>query len=93
MPAPVYRADPEKARRIVQLDSVTLIFHRASGLTHIVAPPAPEILAALAEGDADAATLLDRLKRDFDFGEDEELEAALSARLAELETAGLVWRP
>lgn len=88
----VYRADPAEARRIVELDGVTLIFHRPSGLTHIVAPPAPEILAALGEGDADAAGLLARLERDFDFGEGEDLAAALDARLAELETAGLVWR-
>jgi PqqD family protein of HPr-rel-A system len=93
MTLPVYRADPEAARRIVELDGVTLIFHRASGLTHIVASPAPEILTALAEGDADTGALLERLKRDFDFGEDGELEAALGARLVELETAGLVWQP
>ncbi|MGP1282039.1 MAG: HPr-rel-A system PqqD family peptide chaperone [Parasphingopyxis sp.] len=87
-----YRADPPEARRVIALDGVALIFHRPSGLTHIVAPPALQILDALGEGEAGPQTLLDRLKRDFDFGDGEDLEAALEARLAELETAGLVWR-
>ena len=87
-----YRADPSEARRVIALDGVGLIYHRRSGLTHIVAPPAPQILDALGEGDADPAALLDRLKRDYVFGEGVNLEAALMARLTELETAGLVWR-
>lgn len=87
-----YRADPSEARRVIALDGVALIFHRPSGLTHIVAPPAPQILEALGEGDADAITLLNRLKRDYDFGDEEDLEVALLARLTELESAGLVWR-
>lgn len=87
-----YRADPSEARRVIALDGVALIFHRPSGLTHIVAPPAPQILEALGEGDADATALLNRLKRDYDFGDDEDLEVALVARLTELESAGLVWR-
>jgi len=77
---------------MIALDGVALIFHRPSGLTHIVAPPAPQILEALGEGDADPATLLERLKRDYDFDDSEDLEAALEARLTELETSGLVWR-
>ena len=87
-----YRADPSEARRVIALDGVALIFHRPSGLTHIVAPPAPQILEALGEGDADAAALLNRLNRDYDFSDDEDLEVALVARLTELESAGLVWR-
>lgn len=77
---------------MVALDGVALIFHRPSGLTHILAPPAPQILDALAEGAAEPAALLDRLKRDYDFGDSDDLEAALEARLAELEMSGLVWR-
>ncbi|WP_299326892.1 HPr-rel-A system PqqD family peptide chaperone [Parasphingopyxis sp.] len=89
----IFRADPPEARRMVMLDGVALIFHRPSGLTHIVAPPAPQILEALGEGDASPDTLLERLQRDYDFGAADDLAAALDARLAELETAGLVWRP
>lgn len=85
-------ADPPEARRLVELDGVALVFHRPSGQTHIVAPPAPEILTALAEGEADSDTLLARLRREHDV-EGEGLDEALGARLAELEAAGLVWRP
>ena len=92
MNAPAYRADPPEARYLVALDGVALIFHRPSGLTHILAPPAPQILEALAEGEAEPAVLLERLRRDYDFGDSDDLEAALEARLAELETSGLVWR-
>lgn len=90
----VYRADPPDARRLVTLDDgVTLVFHRPSGLTHVLAPPAPQLLEALAEGDSGIAELLERLRRTHDLGDEDTLEVALEARLAELETAGLVWRP
>ena len=88
----VYRADLPAARRLVELDGVALIFHRPSGLTHIVAPPAPEILDALREGDADNETLIARLRRDHDLADEAGLADALAARLAELEAAGLIWR-
>ncbi len=90
----VFRADPPDARRCTVLaDGVTVVFHRPSGLTHILAPPAPELLAALSEGDADIGTLIARLERDHDLSGTDDLRGALTARLAELETAGLVWRP
>ncbi len=93
MTGTVYRADPSDSRRVIPLDGVALVFHRPSGLTHIVAPPAPQILEALEEGDADPARLIERLKRDYDFDDEADLAGALNARLAELEAAGLVWRP
>ena len=89
---PVYAADPPELRRLVVLDALSVIFHRPSGQTHIVDSPAPEILAALGEGPADAAAVLARLARDHDIHEGSEAEAALAARLEELVAAGLVWR-
>ena len=89
MAGPAYIADPESAVRAVQLDGLSLLFHIPSGMTHIVAAPAPEILAALREGPADAAELFRRLKRHFEV-EDGGAEAAILARLDELEAAGLV---
>jgi PqqD family protein of HPr-rel-A system len=88
MAGPSYIADPESAVTAVALDGLTLLFHAPSGMTHIVAPPAPEILDALREGPADAPELLRRLRARFDFEGDE----AIHARLAELEAAGLVRR-
>ena len=73
--------------RLVPLDAVSAIYHRASGITHIVASPAPELLAALVEP-ATRSELLARLEHDYDLTD----AASLDARLAELEAAGLVLR-
>jgi len=89
MAGPLYIADT--AMRAVALDGLTLLFHEPSGMTHIVAPPAPEILDALRQGPADAAELLRRLRNHYDFEGDEAADA-LHARLDELEAAGLVRR-
>lgn len=83
-----YISDLEGARQQA-LEGLTLVFHPRSGVTHILAPPSPEILDALAEP-ADAAGLLARLRERFEFEAD--AEAALFARLDELEAAGLVRR-
>ena len=86
-----YIAEPEDAIQSVALDGLTLLFHAPSGMTHIVAPPAPEILGALRDGPADAADLIRRLRMRFDL-DDGEAETAVRARLDELEAAGLVRR-
>jgi PqqD family protein of HPr-rel-A system len=91
MASPVYIADNESAVLTVALDGLSVLFHEPSGMTHIVAPPAPEILEALQAGPADAPELLRRLRERYDF-EGEEAEGALHARLDELEAAGLVRR-
>jgi PqqD family protein of HPr-rel-A system len=89
MAGPTYIADPADALKAVPLDGLTAVFHRPSGVTHLLAPPAPQILEALAEEGADAETLLARIAERFDVegGTD-----ALGSRLAELEAAGLVRR-
>lgn len=77
-----YRADA--GRRAVALDSLTAVYHRGSGQTHLLAEPAPEILAALDAGEADVSVLVARL----DLVESD--RAALTARLDELIATGLV---
>jgi PqqD family protein of HPr-rel-A system len=89
-PPAVFAADPPAARRRIDLDGLSLVFHLPSGTTHILASPAPELLDALGEGPADARTLLARLAAAFDLADAD--EDALGARLAELEQAGLAWR-
>ena len=44
-----YRAADPTTLRIVPLDALTLVYHRASGITHVVDAPVPEILEALSE--------------------------------------------
>ena len=85
-----YIAEPEESVTAVALDGLTLCFHAPSGMTHIAAAPAPEILDALRDGPAEAAELIRRLRARFDF--EGEAETAILARLDELEAAGLVRR-
>ena len=89
MTGPRFIADPPEATKAVELDGLTACYHRPSGLTHILAPPAPQILAALAGEPGDAAEIAARIAKDFEL-EAEDAEAAIGARLAELEAAGLV---
>ena len=91
MAGPRFIADPEECVESVALDGLSVLFHRPSGMTHIVAPPAPQILAALRLGPADAGELLARLRAWYDFEGDEAADA-IEARLEELEGAGLVSR-
>ena len=84
-------ADPEECVHSIALDGLSVLFHRPSGMTHIVAPPAPQILEALRLGPADAGELLARLRAWYDFEGDEAADA-VEARLEELEFAGLVSR-
>jgi PqqD family protein of HPr-rel-A system len=86
-----YAADPPALIRAVELEGLTALYHRRSGFTHILAPPAPQILEALAEGPGTSADIAARIGERFDIAEDD-AAAALEARLAELEAAGLVWR-
>lgn len=91
MAASLYAADPPESHRSVELEGLTLLYHRRSGLTHILAPPAPQILAALAAGPASGEEIVARIGAEFEV-EAEDPGEAIAARLAELEAAGLVWR-
>ena len=92
MPSRLYQADPSALRQTIALDGLTLIFHRPSGITHIVTAPVPEMLAALDQGPADAAVLMGRLATRHGIAAGPEAEAVVAARLAELEAVGLVSR-
>lgn len=85
----LYRAAAPETLRIVPLDALTLIYHRASGITHVVDAPVPEILGALAEP-LDADALLAKLAADYDLLDADPM--ALAVRLDELAAAGLVER-
>ena len=85
-----YARVPLSTLRIVPLDAMTLIYHRASGQTHVVASPVPELIEILSETPCDVATLLARLADRFDLGDPD--PEALTARLDELADVGLVIR-
>ncbi|MFO1260172.1 MAG: HPr-rel-A system PqqD family peptide chaperone [Sphingomonadaceae bacterium] len=71
-----------------ELDGLTLVFHRPSGLTHMLASPLPEILDALEEEPEPADIVLERLSARYDLGED--ALAELTAHLEELAALGLI---
>ncbi|MDB5693054.1 MAG: HPr-rel-A system PqqD family peptide chaperone, partial [Alphaproteobacteria bacterium] len=76
MTGPRFIADPPDAVRQVPLDGLTALYHRPSGLTHILAAPAPQILDALAGRAGDAAEIAERISADFEI-EAEDAQAAI----------------
>lgn len=73
---------------IVHFDQFTLLFHRASGITHLVTSPAPEILAEMGEAGLTLRALVARLTVRYRLV-DADLQA-VEARLRELVGAGLI---
>jgi hypothetical protein len=49
MAVPIYIADTDGLRS-VELEGLSVMFHPRSGMTHILAPPSPQILDVLGEG-------------------------------------------
>ena len=82
---------PEPHRLIREpLDLLTALYDRASGQTHLLAEPMPQILDALVEGEASVAELLGRLSQRFDLPTEDGVAAVIAERLAELAALGLV---
>lgn len=90
MPDRLYRGPPDGGLLIAPLDEFTAVYHRASGITHLLTEPAPQILAIIADGALSLDALLDRLGREYDLTDG--TRASLEARLEELIEAGLVER-
>ena len=87
--SPKYRAEPANQLLVEPLDAMTLIYQRRSGITHIVAEPVPEILAAMGEDALDAAEIATRLAVQFEF-DAVDAEVIVASRLNELAALGLV---
>jgi len=84
----IYCAPPASALLHQPLDAFTAVFHRSSGITHLLVPPAPQILATLSVEGLSRDALLERLRDEYDLADADPL--ALTARLDELVAAGLV---
>lgn len=84
----LFAADPAEQYRIVSLDGLTALYHARSGMTHVLAEPAPEIITALAGRNLDLTSLAAELGVELS----DTNSAALDARLDELCEAGLVSR-
>lgn len=88
MTAPRYRAPAADALLFADLDAFVAVFHRPSGITHLLASPAPEILTMLGAEALTVDALLARLGRDYALADAD--RAALAARVDELVAAGLL---
>ncbi len=77
---------------LTPLDSLTAVYHRRSGATHLLAEPIPEILAALGAAPATIMALVERLAVEYGLVMNADTTALLGQRLAELEAIGLVWQ-
>ena len=85
-----YVAPPADAVVAVELDPFLALYDRRSGITHLLAEPAPQLLEMLAAGPLDLAAIRQRLLAAFDLSDLN--DAALTARLDELVAAGLLAR-
>jgi PqqD family protein of HPr-rel-A system len=88
--SPTWHLAPHDSLIVEPLDSLTAVFDRRSGQTHILASPMPELIDALAHGPADLAELTGRLTETFDLSADDAIADSLAARLSELAALGLI---
>lgn len=72
------------------LDALTAVYDRASGQTHLLSQPLPEILAVLLDGAKNAQAIADRLSATFDIAGGGDLAARITECLNELAALGLV---
>jgi len=85
-----YRAANPNDLILHELDSMTLVFHKPSGITHVVADPVPAILEVLEGRVLSAGDVGNALSNNFQLDDETELEAIVLARLEELCDLGLV---
>jgi PqqD family protein of HPr-rel-A system len=87
-----YRAAPKADLIWHELDSMMLLFHRPSGITHMLADPAPAIIEVMEDDPLTAAEIASRLTVLFDVEAGADAEEIILARLEELSALGLVTR-
>lgn len=87
-----YRAPAKDDLVWHDLDSMTLLYHRPSGITHMLADPAPAIIEVMGQSEVTAAEIASRLTALFDVDTGVDAEDIVIARLEELSALGLVSR-
>lgn len=89
-PGPVWAGDPISAYRFETLDAFDVVFHKPSGLTHLLGGEAVTILGLLVERASDEADLTQRLAVQLALAVDESLTETVAVRIDELADAGLI---
>ncbi len=86
-----YRAEGNGDIIVETLDMITLVYQRRSGITHMVAEPMPQILAAFGDDALTIGELTKRLADQFELGDETaDITQVITARIQELEGLGLV---
>ncbi|MFN3674702.1 MAG: HPr-rel-A system PqqD family peptide chaperone [Sphingomonas pseudosanguinis] len=91
MAEPRYRTVAADLILVEPLDIFTAVFHRPSGITHLLSEPAPQIMEALLPAPLTLEALVQFLTQHFDL-DAADAATTLQARLDELEAVGLVDR-
>jgi PqqD family protein of HPr-rel-A system len=86
-----YKAEPAGMLLIEPLDAMTAIYHRRSGMTHIVSEPVPQILQLMAGEILTCGEILARLRSAFDC-DGVDADERIAARLDEMASLGLLER-
>src|SRR3546814_18097736 len=63
-----YRAENPASIAVHPFDELTLLYHRRSGITHMVIATAPQILAVMGSEELAVVDILPRLSKDFVLG-------------------------
>src|SRR3546814_15162165 len=85
-----YRAENPASIAVHPFDELTLLYHRRSGITHMVIAPAPQILAVMGSEELAVADILHRLSQDFDLGTEGQ-ESLLAVIRSEERRVGKEW--
>ncbi len=88
----LYRAAASEGLIQHPLDSMTLIFQKSSGITHMVADPVPAILTVMGTDALTADDITGRLSDSYDLEDSGNAADIVLARLVELCSLGLVER-
>lgn len=84
-----YKAEPDAMLLIQPLDAMTAVYHRRSGITHIVSEPVSQILQVMGGETLTCGEIIVRLSADFDF-EGVDAENLITDRLEEMASLGLL---
>jgi PqqD family protein of HPr-rel-A system len=87
-----YRADSTDGLVVTVLDSLTAIYHRPSGITHLIGEPIPQILEALGPEALSVAELLAKLGALHPVSAEGAAVSVLQSHLDTLISIGLVQR-
>ncbi|APG63818.1 hypothetical protein LPB140_11200 [Sphingorhabdus lutea] len=81
-----------KGYKIAPMGEMSAIYHFASGQSHLVASPVPEILDILDGSPCDEKAIFDQLSAIFDVDNDDDLRILITQQMDELYALGLIER-